>query len=141
MFMIDYKDYGWWYWVAITTCVWVTMTINPDAYLWLVSIASIQLVHFRLVEGSVTRFPVQVRIAYLTYILLALPEGMQWILWLPAFGGLARVLFGYCLLARMLMLFPNNREQPLTWKFAAEAFFTPPVRGSILHGLPSVKMA
>lgn len=139
MFMIDIKDYSWWYWVVTSICLWLTMTVYPEAYQWTVVIAVIQLLHFSLLEGSATHFSVQIRWGFLIYLLIALPENLQWILWLPAFGTLARVLFGYCLMARLLMLLPFNRKVKLTWQFVREAFLTPPVRGSILHGLPSVQ--
>lgn len=141
MFMFDYKDYGWWYWLASTICLWVAVTVNPLAYELALIIATVQLVHFSFAEGGLTKFPVQIRMGYLSFLLLSMPESLQWLLWVPAIGTLARVMFGYCIMARMLMLLPFNRQIALSWKFVKEAFFTPPVRGNILHGLPSFKTA
>lgn len=138
MFMLDIKDYGWWYWLGSTVCLWLTVMSIPGAFACAVLLAVIQLVHFRLVEGCWMAFPVQVRLAYFLYLLIALPEGMQWILWLPAVGGFFRVVFGYCLLARVLSLLPFNRDTRLDWRLMKHVIFTPPVRGNILQGLPQV---
>ena len=138
MLMLDYKDYGWWYWLASTICLWLAVTIYPMAYEWALLIAAVQLVHFSFVQGSITKFPVQIRLGYLSFLLLALPEGFEWTLWIPAVGTLARVLFGYCIMARMLMLLPFNRQINLTLKFVRNAFLARPVRGNILHGLPAI---
>lgn len=139
MFMFDIKDYGWWYWLASTISLWLAMTVYPEALMWALSIGVIQLIHYRLKEGSLIRFSVQIRLGYLTYLLLALPDNLQWLLWLPTVGTLARVLFGYCLMARLLALLPINRQVPLSWKYVMDAFLTPPVRGNVLHGLPTLK--
>jgi hypothetical protein len=139
MLMLDYKDYGWWYWLASTFCLWLAVTTYPAAYDFALLIAVVQLAHFNVAEGGLTKFPVQIRLGYLSFLLLAMPEGLQWLQWVPAIGTLARVLTGYCLMARMLMLLPFNRETTLSWRFVTEAFLTPPIRGSILHGLPMLR--
>ena len=141
MFMFDYKDHGWWYWLASTVCLWVAVTVNPFAYEVALIIAVVQLVHFSFAEGGLTKFPVQIRLGYLSFLLLSMPESMQWLLWVPAIGTLARVLFGYCIMARMLMLLPFNRQITLSWNFIKEAFLKAPIRGYILHGLPALKKA
>lgn len=139
MLMLDYKDYGWWYWLASTICLWLAVTIQPAAYEWALIIAVVQLLHFSLAEGGLAKFPIQIRLGYLAFLLLSMPEGLQWLLWVPAIGTLARVLFGYCIMARMLMLLPFNRNVTLQWSFVKEAFLAAPVRGCLLHGLPSLK--
>jgi len=137
MLMLDYKDIGWWFWVASTTCLWQAVTVNPEAYHWALAIGAVQLILFIIRERSLFSFPVQIRAGYLSFLLLAIPDGYEWTLWVPAVGTLARVLFGYCIMARMLMLLPINRIEKLTMRFVQKAFFTPPVRGNILHGLPA----
>lgn len=138
MLMLDYKDTSWWFWVASTTCLWLAVTAHPEAYHWALAIGVVQLAWFIIKERSVFSFPVQIRIGYLSFLMLAIPDGFEWTLWVPAIGTLARVIFGYCIMARMLMLLPINRLEKLTLKFTQKAFFTPPVRGNILHGLPAL---
>jgi hypothetical protein len=137
MLMLDYNDKGWWYWVASTSCLWLAVTGHHEVYYLALLIGVVQLLHFAIAERSVTSFPVQIRLGYLSFLLLAMPEGFEWTLWVPAVGTLLRVLFGYCIMARMLMMLPVNRKIKLTLQFVLDAFFTPPVRGNILHGLPA----
>lgn len=140
MFMLDIKDYSWWYWVATSLSLWTTMTATPEAYNVTMAIAVVQLVHFRLVKGSFSDLSVQIRLGFVSYLLLCLPENFQCLLWLPTIGSLARVLFGYCLMGRMLLLLPFNRQVKLSMKFVLDVFLTPPVKGSILQGIPALKV-
>jgi len=135
MLMLDFKDFAWWYWLASTISLWFAVTSTPEAHDLAIAIGGLQLLHLALREQSLHTFPVQIRLGYLSVLLMALPDGFQWVLWVPAIGTLIRVLIGYCLMARILMLLPFNREKPLTLRFIKEAFFTPPMRGNILHGL------
>ncbi len=135
MFMLDWKDVGWWYWLVLSCLLNLSVYGVMDGYVLAMSVATIHLLHYAIREGSLTAFSVQVRIAFLSYLLIAYPESMQWLYWVPAFGTIARVLFGYCLLARTLMLLPFNRTAPLSFRFVANAFFAAPVRGNVLHGL------
>ena len=140
MFMLDIKDYSWWYWVATSLSLWTTMTVTPEAYNVTMAIAVVQLVHFRLVKGSLSDLSVQIRLGFVSYLLLCLPENFQYLLWLPTIGSFARVLFGYCLMGRMLLLLPFNRQVKLSMKFVLDVFLTPPVKGSILQGIPALKV-
>ena len=49
---------------------------------------------------------------------------LKWIHWMQLVGTTARVLVGYCLLARTLSLAPWNRRQPLSWTVAARTFLS-----------------
>jgi hypothetical protein len=139
MFMLDYKDYGWWYWAASCTTLWLAVSGFTHAYEIALIIGAVQLGHFILAERSVTAFPVQIRMGYLSVLLLAMPDGFDWVLWVPALGTLLRVVTGYCIMARMLMLMPFNRGHALSAAFIKYAFLAKPVRGNILHGLPVLK--
>ena len=141
MWMIDYKDVGWWYWLTLGGLINLSQYGVIDGYLWVIGVALVHLLHYRLRAGAWTAFAVQVRIAFLAYVLLAYIEPLQWLYWVPAFGVIARVSIGYCLLARLLMLMPFNRIRPLSWGFVANALFAAPVRGSVLHGLGSYRQA
>ena len=136
MLVLDINDRAWWYWLASAICLWLAISHYPEAYAWAVGITVIQLIHYRMTEGSFSKFSVQVRIAYLAVLLVALPEAARWFLWLPAVGTLLRVSTGYCFLARSLMLLSFNRQVKLSWRFVRQAYLTPPVQGTILHKLP-----
>ena len=135
MFMIELKEINWWYWLVISSLLNVSMFGIWDTYHLLMAVSTINLIHYALRERSLVVFPVQVRFAFLVFLMIAYSLEMRWLCWVPAIGTIARVLFGYCLLARMLMLLPNNRKDPLNWAFVSNAFFAAPIRGSVLHGL------
>lgn len=49
---------------------------------------------------------------------------IQWIHWVQLVGTSARVLIGYCFLARPLSLAPWKRWQPLTWTLLRRTYFS-----------------
>lgn len=69
MFMIEYRDLSWWYW--LTTVVLLTAGVCgwPTGFLLAVGLTLFQLVHFVIREQSMTAFPVQVP----TIVLQGLP--------------------------------------------------------------------
>ena len=99
----------------------------------------IQLAHVVWLTCDITAFPVQVRSAYLGLLFAGLWGPLQWIHWMQFAGTTARILAGYCLLARALSLAPWNRRQPLTSGLLRRTFLSlqtsvPPC-GEILRGL------
>lgn len=136
MFMLDYRDLSWRYWLVTVSLLSAGMTGWSAGFHLAIALTLLQLVHFTLREGSLTAFPVQVRIAYLLLLLLALPENHQALYWLPTLGTWARVIFGYCTLARTVSLLPWNRREALSLALLKRTYISAPVRGSIMQGLP-----
>ena len=132
--MIEYKDIGWWYWLA--TAVLLTMGIfgNEQSFVWAIELTSFQLVHYIIREKSLKAFPVQVRFWYLILLIVSLPEAMQWLYWVPSIGTWAQIIFGYCAMARLVSLWPWNRSEKLSLKSLAKTFFSRPVKGSVQQG-------
>ena len=138
MFMLDYKQLNWWYWFMTACLLTAGLAGYKLGFNLAIGLSLIQLIHFALHEQSVTAFTVQVRFWFLLLVLLASPEPLQIVYWLPAAGTWARSLFGYCLMARLLSLLPWNRRVPFTRELVMKTFFSRPVRGSIMQGLPPV---
>lgn len=137
MFMIDYKELSWWYWLVTACLLSAGVAGNESAFVLAVGLTIVQLVHFTLREGSIAAFPVQVRFWYLMLLLVALPGPMQWLYWIPTVGTWAQLIFGYCMMARCVSLLPWNRSVPFSPALVARTFFSRPVRGNILQGLPT----
>lgn len=135
--MIQYREISWWYWAVTSVLLFAGLAGWQTAFYLAAGLSAWQIIHFCWREGSLTAFPVQVRIAYTAMLLLALWEPMNWLFWVPAIGTPAQVLFGYCTLARCLSLLPWNRSEPVSWRLVRRTFFSPPVKGSILQGLPA----
>lgn len=137
MFMIDYKQIDWWYWFA-TACLLTTGVAGyATGFVLAIGLSGMQLIHFTMREHSLSAFTVQVRFWFLILVLAAWPEPMQIVYWLPVAGTWARSIFGYCAMARLLSLMPWNRRVPFTFGLLMRTFFSRPVRGSIMQGLPS----
>lgn len=135
MFMIDYKQLSWWYWFVTACLLTAGVAGYKIGFVLAIGLSLVQLIHFTIREKSMTAFTVQVRFWFLIVVLVALPELMQIIYWLPVAGTWARSIFGYCLLARTLSLLPWNRQVPFSSGLLIRAFFSRPVRGAILQGL------
>lgn len=134
MFMIEYKDIGWWYWLVTAVLLTFGVLGNSSSFMLAIGLTVFQIIHFIIREKSITTFPVQVRICYLLLLIIALPESLQLIYWIPTIGTWAQIIFGYCTMARCVSLFPWNRSEPFSFALLRKAFFTRPVKGNILQG-------
>ena len=120
--MTTVRDLSWWYWLVTVAllsagiCGWSWGI--PSA----MALCGIQVIHFGWRTGSITAFPVQVRITYLLLLAAGLWAPLHWIHLIQAVGTSARVLFGYCLLARSLSLAPWNRRESLSGALVRHTF-------------------
>ncbi len=132
-------DLGWWYWV-LTVGLLGAGLFGLSAAIWLaMALCIVQIGHIVRLTRDVIAFPVQVRVAYLGLLFAGLWGPLQWIHWMQLAGTTARVLAGYCLLARALSLAPWNRRQPLTLGLLRRTFLSletavPPC-GEVFRGL------
>ena len=115
MFMIEYKDIGWWYW-AITAPLLTYGQIDPMGFMLAIGLTIFQLIHYIIREKGITAFPVQVRFWYLSLLIVSYPEPMQLLYWVPTIGTWAQVIFGYCAMARCVSLLPWNRSDKFNFK-------------------------
>lgn len=136
MFMIDYKDLGWWYWLFTACLLTAGVAGYPAGFSLAIGLTVIQLIHFTIRERSIAAFPVQVRFWYLILLIVAFPKPMQIIYWIPTVGTWAQLIFGYCTMARCVSLLPWNRKEPFTVELVTRTFFSRPVPGNIMQGLP-----
>jgi len=139
MFMIEYRDIGWWYWLVTAALLSFGVIGNPTGFMLAIVLTTIQLVHYVIRERSITAFPIQVRFWYLMLLLIAWFEPLQWIYWIPAIGTWAQIIFGYCTMARCVSLFSWNRNEQLSLDLVNKTFFSRPVRGSIKQGFSATQ--
>ena len=118
------RDLAWWYWLT-------TVGLLASGLLgWAIGIhlamflCAVQIIHFGWRTGGITTFPVQVRVTYLLLLALGLWIPLQWIHLVQVIGTSARVLVGYCLLARTLSLAPWNRVEPLSASLVRHTFLS-----------------
>ncbi|MEK6785973.1 MAG: hypothetical protein AABY61_10880 [Nitrospirota bacterium] len=122
--MTTIRDLGWWYW-------FMTMGLLGASFLgWMAGLyvamvlCAVQLAHVFRITRDATSFPMQVRAAYLGLLFAGLWGPLQWIHCVQLVGTSARVVIGYCFLARVLSLAPWNRQQPLSWDLITRTFFS-----------------
>jgi len=139
MFMIEYKDIGWWYWLATAILLTFGILANELGFIFAMSLTSFQLLHYIIREKSMKAFSVQVRFWYLMLLVVSFPELMQWLYWVPCIGTWAQIIFGYCAMARMVSLWPWNREEDFTLKLLTKTFLSRPVKGSVQQGFSEIK--
>lgn len=131
MFMIEYKDIGWWYWLASAILLTLGVLGYSVGFILAIGLTIFQLIHYIIRKKSIKAFPVQVRFWYLILLIISLPETMQWLYWIPCIGTWAQILFGYCAMARLVSLWPWNREEKISLNHLIKIFLSPPVKGSV----------
>jgi len=139
MFMIEYKSIGWWYWLVTAGLLTYGVTENPIGFMLAIGLTVFQLIHFVIREHGITAFPVQVRFWYLMLLIVALPEPLHLIYWIPTIGTWAQIIFGYCTMARLVSLLPSNRSEPFSYALLKKTFFSRPVRGNIKQGFAAAR--
>lgn len=132
--MIEYKDIGWWYWLVTAVLLTIGVLGNKLGFTLAIGLTTFQLIHYIIREKSITVFPVQVRFWYLLLLVVSLPEMMQWLYWVPCIGTWAQIIFGYCAMARLVSLWPWNRDENLSLKYLFKTFLSRPVKGSVQQG-------
>ena len=131
MFMIELNDTGWRYWLVTAALLTYGVMVDPLGYMLAIGLTVVHLLHFIMTKRSVTAFPIQVRFWYLSLLLLAQIEGLQWIYWIPTIGTWAQVLLGYCAMARFVSLLPWNSCERFSFARVTRTFLARPVKGSI----------
>ena len=134
--MFQYRHISWWYWLATIPLLVAGLTGRNEAFYYAMALTVVQWIHFALRDRSLASFPVQTRVGYLGLLLLGQWDPFYFIYYIQLIGTSAMVLFGYCPLARMLSLMPWNCREPFSLSLMKRTFLSPPVRGSILQGLP-----
>lgn len=138
MFMINYKDLSWWYWLFTACFLTAGIAGYQIGFFLAIGLTVFQLIHFAIREQSISAFPVQVRFWYLMLLLVALVEPLRVVYWLPTVGTWAQLIFGYCAMARCVSLLPWNRSERFSVGLVIKTFISRPVRGNIMQGLPPV---
>jgi len=139
MFMIEYKELSWWYWLVTACLLTAGVAGYPGGFVIAIGLTVFQLAHFAFRKRSLTAFPIQVRFWYLMLLLVSLPEPMRIVYWIPTVGTWAQVVFGYCTMARCVSLWPWNRSDRFSLALLRKTFISKPVRGNILHGQATLK--
>ncbi len=122
--MTTIRDLGWWYWLITGGLLGWGLIGRPEGLHLAMALCAVQIAHVGWLTGNLAAFPAQVRIAYLGLLIAGTWEPLHWIHGMQLVGTTARVLIGYCFLARMLSLAPWNRWQPMSLALIRRTFFS-----------------
>lgn len=136
-FLLMPKQPTWWIWFAIATLLAFGFAGYASGYVAAMMLSVVQAVWFIRKHRSLKPYPVQIRVAYAACLLVYGIPALNWMIWIPMLGTFALVLFGYCLMARLLSLLPWNRVETPSPGLLRYTFLTPPIPGNARHGLPS----
>jgi hypothetical protein len=108
----------------------------PAALPLVLALNAAQGVHVLALRRGLRPLDVQVRLGYLALLLLGM-VGPLWPIHVVQFVGVNALLVAdYCPLARLLVLLPWNRQQPLTPALLRWLALAPPAPGPIVDRLP-----
>jgi hypothetical protein len=124
--IITPRDWTWWWWLVTACLLLIGLMGMPEAFLTALLLAIAQSVLLFVRERALGAFPVQLRLAYTLLLIICFFLPIRWFFWLPAVGTFAVVIFGYCLMARMLSLLPWNRTEPITADLVRRIFLSRP---------------
>jgi hypothetical protein len=130
------KEPTWWIWLMIASLLALGLAGVEAGRYGVVLLGAAQALWFLLKYRAWKPYPVQIRIAFTLFVLGCMIPALRWMLWVPMFGTLAFLLFGYCLMGRMLSLMPWNCEEPVTGELLRRTFLSAPVISRPEHGLP-----
>ncbi len=125
-FYINLTDWTWWAWAVTAVLLIVGLSGFNPALITAMTITAGQGIILLVRDRSPAAFSVQIRVAYLLLMLMSYPAPMRWFYWLLIMGTLGLIIFGYCLMARMLSLLPWNSQETYTLDRLRRTFFSAP---------------
>jgi hypothetical protein len=125
-FFLLLDDWTWWAWTLTAVLLTIGLMEQPIAFMGAMLVTIVQGIVIFIREKSLLAFAVQLRIAYLVLLVICFVPPLRWLYWLPTVGTFALVIFGYCLMARMLSLLSWNRQEPLSVDLISRTFLSRP---------------
>jgi len=126
------RSLKWWYWFAAGCALGLALAGWPHGLPLAMATVGVQIGHFLLRERRIAAFPVQVPTLFLAVLALGTWEPLGFIHWVQLVGTWVRLVFDYCLAARVMSLAPWNRRVGLSWPLVRRTFLAPPARGSFV---------
>jgi len=129
------KKPTWWLWLATALLLAIGLADQPVFLVAAIVLSAAQSVFFMQEYRSLAPYSVQIRIALTVFLVICLLPSLRWLGWLPVLGIIARLLFAYCTMARLLSLMPWNRTVPMSLMLVQRTFLKPPKIENAAHGL------
>jgi len=120
------KEPSWWVWLMTVALLATGLAGIPTGFLAAVALAFAQAWFFLRRSGRMSDITVQIRFSYALLLSVCFIPQMRWLYWLPTLGTVARLVFGYCPMARTLSLLPWNRTEALSFDLLRRTFISAP---------------
>jgi len=129
------RSLTWWTWAAFAVLLGLAMCGITELRHVVLFLASILAAAYFMRHRSLSHFPTQVRVAYFLWMAASFIPQLVPMFWIQSAGTISLVLFGYCPMARSLLLLPFNRTVPLSPQRVMKIIFHPPTAGSVKEDL------
>jgi hypothetical protein len=129
------EEPSWWIWLATMAALICGLAGSETGFIAAIVLTLAQAAFVWQKHRRMAAYPVQVRLAFAALLIVCLIPFLRWFYWLATFGIAARLVFGYCLMARLLSLMPWNRDESLSGVLLRRTFFTAPVAVRVRRGL------
>lgn len=103
------RDIRWWFWAVTLAFIAFAIAGWSTAYAVVIAISALHLTYFVAKEGSLSAFPVQIRLVYFASTLVGMLPVVRWAFYLLLLIGTVMVtFFGRCAIALLLRRMPWN---------------------------------
>lgn len=114
--VIHPESLEWWFWPVIFVFLLSGMLGWPQGFYVVVAVSSVQSIYFIIKLKGLQPFPAQVRFVYLLFTIIGLFDPTRIWYGLMTISTFMVALFDKCLLARILILMPWNKDVTPGWK-------------------------
>lgn len=121
------RQLTWWIWLITLATMVVGLAGHHAAFITATVLTFAHSLLFWRRSGDFRAISVQIRFAYALLLAVSYLPQLRWLYWLSAIGAAAMLVFGYCLMGRMLSLLLWNRTEPVTLDLLRRTFLTAPV--------------
>jgi hypothetical protein len=121
------RSLSWWFWLAVVISLVCGITISTIGFLGAIFITYIQIMYFFIRDKGNISFAVELRFVFMLILIMAMMPRLHILFWISLAGTSALLLFGYCLLARILSLMPWHRKEKMSLSLLKQTFFSRPV--------------
>lgn len=110
---IDFKSLYWWYWFVTLIAMIAGLSGVVEGFYAVILVSVVQFTHFMASRGF-TAFPTQVRFVYGIFVIIALFDPTRLFYWALLIGTVMVTLIDRCIIARVLILMPWNKNVKLS---------------------------
>ena len=114
--VINPKSIDWWFWPIIFVFLLSGMLGWLQGFYAVITIAAIQSLYYIVKEKSLRAFPSQVRFVYFLFTIIGIIDPTRIWYGLMTVSTFMVAFFDKCLLARILILMPWNKNVTPSWK-------------------------